>query len=211
MAVVRRRILFAIHGKPEDRCEGPIAQFKGGTSYYQNKPAKSQWVCLSQSFVDCVAAKYPLEPYRFASVFGEVTQGFGRWERVAKYPSLQAETEAAFEAKAAEAHAKDVEVAERREKAAYDRLHGVDREGGSVAIIGRLSCEVNKILEQGQRGADAFQRAWNEVKSRISARPAEWIEEKTLALAKLISTSSYCDDAADIAREAFPEVFQEAA
>ena len=93
---VRKYCIFEIHGKPAERCGGPIAELSG-------RLADSHWVCLSQQFIDGMKAKHPLPESSLFSVFESLMPSRAADFAVADYLSLQAKFETEFEAKAAEA------------------------------------------------------------------------------------------------------------
>ena len=214
MAVVEKRVLFEVYGKPTDekRCGGPIAVFRKVKRWEhdtsgEDMKALSSWVCLAQAFVDRVAAQYPLTSKELYSIFRKLTDSFERWQTISssEYPGLQAKIEAEFEAAAAEKHRENLAEAEREEARKRDGELGIERYSDRVVLNEKLASRVHKIAGDN---AATFQWAWDDVKTRIYDRPADWIQERVIKLAKLLKDGTHNSLAA---RQAFPELFTEAA
>ena len=134
---VRRRVLFAIHGTPENRCGGTpgvfaAREFRIGAdvAYSSNCPARSTWFALSQETIDKFAALYP--EANLAGVFCNITDELPRRGAVgaSRYMGLQAELEAEFEQGAKASHKSHLaEIAK-----AADAKFGVERLNDRVAL-----------------------------------------------------------------------------
>ena len=209
--IAKRLTLFAPHGSPEDRCGGPVGEFawKHKLGHALSKHARSRWVCLSQACIDD-AAESRLSRERLFEIFetlsGELKEDVeGGILPAAQYVTLQADFEAQFKAKAAEA---------RKEIEARQSSNGIIRaeDEGGVKVFIEDAERVNRYI--GINGevtrhqldlTEAFSAAWNDVKTRIVDWDNDVIWLRVERLIDLLKDRYHYTKAV---KKAFPEAFR---